>query len=90
MSEMKDPRTAGTGTPPAVRGDERTRQQLFLEELKLYIAQRKQETGRTPSFHITTMGCQMNARDSEKLAGVLTEIGAEETETEEADILLFG
>ena len=89
MSEMERTRTAGTSIPPAVREDERTRQQLFLEELKTCIEQRKQETGRTPSFHITTMGCQMNARDSEKLAGVLTEIGAEETETEEADILLF-
>lgn len=41
------------------------------------------------TFHIATFGCQMNARDSEKLAGILSEIGCMETEAEDADILIF-
>ena len=34
------------------------------------------------TFCIVTFGCQMNARDSEKLAGILTEAGYTETEDE--------
>lgn len=36
-----------------------------------------------------TFGCQMNARDSEKLLGILTEIGYVPVETEEADLVLY-
>ena len=45
--------------------------------------------GKKPTYHIQTFGCQMNARDSEKLSGILTDIGYEETDSEEADIVLF-
>lgn len=42
------------------------------------------------SYHIVTYGCQMNAHDSEKLAGLLTEMGLQEAPTrEEADLVLF-
>lgn len=41
------------------------------------------------TYHITTFGCQMNARDSEKLSGVLKEMGYEETDSENADIVLI-
>ncbi|MEE1313085.1 MAG: tRNA (N6-isopentenyl adenosine(37)-C2)-methylthiotransferase MiaB, partial [Lachnospiraceae bacterium] len=34
-------------------------------------------------------GCQMNAKDSEKLLGILQEMGYEETENETADFVLF-
>ena len=68
---------------------EETRQKLFTEQLKELFREREKTLGRKISCHITTMGCQMNARDSEKLLGVLTECGAEETDTENADILLF-
>ena len=41
-------------------------------------------------IHIKTYGCQMNERDSEALAGMLTEAGHTMVETEEeADVLLF-
>ena len=33
------------------------------------------------TYHITTFGCQMNARDSEKLSGILTDMGYEEKES---------
>ena len=35
------------------------------------------------------MGCQMNARDSEKLAGILRQIGYEITDSENADFVIF-
>ena len=41
-------------------------------------------------YHIVTLGCQMNVRDSETLAGMLTEMGFTETATrEEADLILY-
>ena len=46
--------------------------------------------GRKPSCCIVTFGCQMNARDSEKILGILEEIGYEETDNAEAaDFVLF-
>ena len=41
------------------------------------------------TYHITTFGCQMNARDSEKLAGILEQMGYTETGTEDADIVIL-
>ncbi len=41
-------------------------------------------------YHIVTYGCQMNVHESEKIAGILREIGYEEaTGTEDADIIVF-
>ena len=41
-------------------------------------------------IHIKTYGCQMNERDSEALAGMLTEAGHVMVDSEEAaDVLLF-
>lgn len=41
-------------------------------------------------FHIETYGCQMNVHDSEKLAGMLTEMGYQHTDNlEDADVILF-
>lgn len=42
------------------------------------------------AFHIVTLGCQMNVRDSETLAGMLSEMGFVSTDKkEEADIVLY-
>ena len=41
-------------------------------------------------YHVTTFGCQMNAHDSERIKGMLEELGLGETQTqEEADVLVF-
>jgi tRNA-2-methylthio-N6-dimethylallyladenosine synthase len=41
-------------------------------------------------YHVTTFGCQMNAHDSERIKGMLEELGLGETHTqEEADVLVF-
>lgn len=69
--------------------EESKKQSLFVAQLKDTIEEKKKRLGRPVRYHITTMGCQMNARDSEKLSGILAEIGCEEIPTEDADILLF-
>ncbi|HKG43176.1 MAG TPA: tRNA (N6-isopentenyl adenosine(37)-C2)-methylthiotransferase MiaB [Gaiellaceae bacterium] len=41
-------------------------------------------------YHVTTFGCQMNAHDSERIKGMLEELGLGETsEQAEADVLVF-
>src|SRR5213592_3151980 len=41
-------------------------------------------------YHLTTFGCQMNAHDSERIKGMLEELGLGEAATpEDADILVF-
>ena len=41
-------------------------------------------------YHVTTFGCQMNAHDSERIKGLLEELGLGEAPApEEADVLVF-
>jgi len=41
-------------------------------------------------YHVTTFGCQMNAHDSERIKGMLEELGLGETaEQGEADVIVF-
>ena len=54
------------------------------------IAQILDMDDRPQSFHIVTYGCQMNAHDSEKLAGMLLRMGMEEADDRRnADLVLF-
>ena len=70
--------------------EEPKRQGYFISYLNDIIQLKAIEKGRQPSYKVVTFGCQMNARDSEKLAGILTDIGYVETDTEEnADLVLF-
>lgn len=48
------------------------------------------ELGQGSRYHLVTYGCQMNAHDSEHLAGMLERMGYAPTEAiEEADVVLF-
>ena len=59
------------------------------EQLKAIRALRERED-RPESYFIVTYGCQMNAHDSEKLAGLLEEMGMTEAEDRtKADLVLF-
>src|SRR5215472_14947291 len=41
-------------------------------------------------YHVTTFGCQMNAHDSERIKGLLEELGfGEASSQEEADVVVF-
>lgn len=46
--------------------------------------------GRRKTYHILTYGCQMNEHDSEKISGMLTSIGYEETtDDKSADLVIL-
>lgn len=68
---------------------EAERQLYFMEKAKKYVAQESEMLGRPLTFCVTTFGCQMNARDSEKLTGVLRAIGYEESLSEQADFVIY-
>ena len=72
--------------PPEKEPD---RQYYFIKKLQQHIAQKEQEKGRNLTCNIKTFGCQMNARDSEKILGILQTIGYEETDSEQADLVLY-
>ena len=56
----------------------------------MLVAKQEAQLGRPLTFCVTTFGCQMNARDSEKLVGILEQIGyKEEAEEEKADFVIF-
>lgn len=69
--------------------DETERQYYYIEKAQSYVQQESQEAGRPLTFCVTTFGCQMNARDSEKLRGILREIGYQETTEDHADFVIF-
>ena len=65
------------------------RQFYFMNLEKELLKKKEEEVGRKLTFHVTTFGCQMNARDSEKLIGILENIGYEEIEEEDADFVIY-
>lgn len=69
--------------------EEGLRQRGFIEEARKYVSELEKELGRKPTCHVTTFGCQMNARDSEKICGILSDVGYEEIESEDADFVIF-
>ena len=65
-------------------------QKEYMEKAAGYVAQLEKQLGRLPRCCVTTFGCQMNARDSEKLLGILTQIGYQPVEQEEdADFVIY-
>ncbi|MCI8454410.1 MAG: tRNA (N6-isopentenyl adenosine(37)-C2)-methylthiotransferase MiaB, partial [Lachnospiraceae bacterium] len=54
-----------------------------------WVREFEQKNGRRPFAFIQTFGCQMNARDSEKLIGILKEIGFLEGADESSDFVLY-
>ena len=61
----------------------------YLEKAKAYVAAKEQEKGRNLTYCVQTFGCQMNARDSEKLVGILEQAGYVEAEDEHADFVIY-
>ena len=69
--------------------EEPMRQYYFMKKARKYVKQKSEEIGRPLFFSVVTFGCQMNARDSEKLRGILKEIGYEEQPEETADFVIY-
>ncbi|MCF2680347.1 tRNA (N6-isopentenyl adenosine(37)-C2)-methylthiotransferase MiaB [Faecalicatena contorta] len=65
------------------------RQYYYIEKAKQYVKEEGEALGRTLTFCVTTFGCQMNARDSEKLRGILLKIGYVEAAEDEADFVIY-
>lgn len=65
-------------------------QLYYIGECKKFLEKKTKEIGRPLYACVHTFGCQMNARDSEKLLGVLKEIGYLETEDEDkSDFVIY-
>ena len=69
--------------------EERNLQYEYIEKLKELVQKKEKEKGRKLTYNVKTFGCQMNARDSEKLVGILEEIGYVEKEEEHADFVIY-
>jgi len=70
-------------TPVYISSEEQKRQEDATERVAAMPV-------RPESYHIITYGCQMNAHDSEKLAGILENMGMTEAEDRaDADLVLF-
>ena len=68
---------------------EPNRQFYFMAKARSWVKKKSEELGRPMTFFTQTFGCQMNARDSEKLVGILERIGYVETDTEDADFVIY-
>ena len=69
--------------------EEPMRQYYFMKKARELVEKQQKELGRPLTFCVVTFGCQMNARDSEKLTGVLEEIGYQEIQEETADFVIY-
>ena len=69
--------------------EEPERQYYFIKKGREYVTARSKELGRDLTCSIQTFGCQMNVRDSEKLAGILEQMGYVRTESEHADFIIY-
>lgn len=72
--------------PPA---EEPARQYYFIAKLRQIVSEKSAAAGRQLTSCIHTFGCQMNARDSEKLRGILELAGYVNTDSEDADFVLY-
>lgn len=74
------------GQPPA---KEPERQYYFMKKCRELIKEESERLGRVMTASVNTFGCQMNARDSEKIVGILEIIGYKIIEEEDADFVIY-
>ena len=66
------------------------RQYYFINKCRQIVEKINEERGLPLSYKTVTFGCQMNARDSEKLVGILEQIGyVEAADEEKADFVIY-
>lgn len=69
--------------------EEPARQYYYMAECREWVREFERKNGRRPCFFTQTFGCQMNARDSEKLTGILEQTGFLEARDEHADFVIY-
>lgn len=65
------------------------RQLYYINLCRNYINGVREREGKKLTYAVVTFGCQMNAHDSEKLKGILDQIGYEESDSEDADFVIY-
>ena len=60
-----------------------------MAKLRALVKEKSEKLGRPLVASAQTFGCQMNARDSEKIKGILETVGYEITESEKADFIVY-
>ena len=86
---MKEKRNITIIDKKQIPSEEPARQYYFMDIAKKYVAELAEQKGAPLTFCVTTFGCQMNARDSEKLVGILEKIGYVEAPDEKADFVIY-
>ncbi|MBQ9590423.1 MAG: tRNA (N6-isopentenyl adenosine(37)-C2)-methylthiotransferase MiaB [Butyrivibrio sp.] len=72
-----------------IKDAESLKQLEFINKAKEYVSSMEKELGRKLTACVVTFGCQMNARDSEKLVAILKLAGYEESDSENADFVIY-
>ncbi len=72
-----------------IPAQEPDRQLYFIERCREHVEKESERLGRPLTASVQTFGCQMNARDSEKLCGILEQAGYQLREDEDVDLLLY-
>ncbi|PYG87547.1 tRNA-2-methylthio-N6-dimethylallyladenosine synthase [Ruminiclostridium sufflavum DSM 19573] len=73
-----------------VSAEEINRQYKYIEDIKQYNQDIAMKAGKAARYSIETFGCQMNENDSERLAGMLCEMGYSECEVRsDSDLIIF-
>ncbi len=66
------------------------KQNKNIEKIKKWNDDCFEKTGKRRNFYCLTMGCQMNAHDSEKITAILSKMGYDKTDVEnEADFIIY-
>ncbi|MDE7268259.1 MAG: tRNA (N6-isopentenyl adenosine(37)-C2)-methylthiotransferase MiaB [Lachnospiraceae bacterium] len=65
------------------------RQYYFIKKAREIVAEESRKRGRPLTANGQTFGCQMNAKDSEKLIGILENIGFDMIDDESADLVFY-
>lgn len=73
---------------PAPLG-EPARQYYFMKKCREWMKAETARAGRPLLVSVQTLGCQMNAKDSEKMTAILEYVGYQETDGPVADFVLF-
>ena len=82
MSERK--------APEKIENDEITRQRQIARRIRENNELEEMKTGKHKRMHVITFGCQQNNSDSEKIMGMLAEMGYTNTANkEEADVIII-